>query len=92
MQEPRIRRRVLVRGRVQGVAFRASTWEQARAEGVAGFVRNRPDGSVEAVFEGPPRQVAALVAFCKRGPRFARVDRVDVREEPPEGLERFEIR
>jgi acylphosphatase len=92
MEEPRIRRHVVVHGRVHGVAFRASTLERARTEGVGGFVRNRPDGSVEAVFEGPPARVAALVAFCQHGPAFARVDRADVREEPPEGLDAFEIR
>src|SRR5512134_2615913 len=72
MQE-RIRRRVLVSGRVQGVAFRASTRSQARAGAVAGWVRNLADGRVEAVFEGDAAAVAALVAWCREGPRFARV-------------------
>ena len=87
-------RRVLViaRGRVQGVAFRAHTADHARRSGVAGWVRNRPDGSVEAAFEGPPSAVAALLAFVRRGPRAARVDDLEVREEPPAGDRRFEIR
>jgi acylphosphatase len=91
MNGERARRRVRVRGRVQGVAFRWSTRERARAEAVDGYVRNRPDGSVEAVFEGAPERVEALVAFCRRGPPGARVDAVDVTEEPPEQLAGFEI-
>ena len=86
-----VRRRVWVHGRVQGVSFRAATATQARAAGLAGWVRNRRDGSVEAVFEGDPEQVAALVAFCGRGPRLARVERVELREEPPEGLRDFRV-
>ena len=88
----RLRRRVGVRGRVQGVAFRASTVDAANAAGVAGWVRNRPDGSVEAVFEGPAAAVEQVLAFCGRGPRFARVDDVAVFEEAAEGLEGFGIR
>jgi acylphosphatase len=87
-----VRRRVVVRGRVQGVWFRGSTEAEARAAGVAGWVRNRPDGSVEAVFEGPPEAVARLVAFCRRGPRAARVDAVEELEEAPEGLPDFRVR
>jgi acylphosphatase len=87
-----VRRRVVVHGRVQGVWFRGTTEEVARREQVAGWVRNRPDGSVEAVFEGPDRAVAALVAFCRRGPRGARVDRVEVFEEAAEGLRGFAVR
>jgi acylphosphatase len=88
----RRRVRVIVRGRVQGVAFRAHTAEQARRADVAGWVRNRPDGSVEAAFEGASPDVEALLAFVRRGPRFARVDGVEAVDEPPEGAERFEIR
>jgi acylphosphatase len=77
---------------VQGVWFRGSTEAEARAAGLAGWVRNRPDGTVEAVFEGTPEAVAALLAFCRRGPRSARVDRVDEFEEPPEGLAGFRVR
>jgi acylphosphatase len=87
-----VRRRVVVRGRVQGVWFRGSTEAEARAAGVAGWVRNRPDGSVEAVFEGPPDAVARLVAFCRRGPRSARVDDLEELEEAPEGLTDFRVR
>ena len=87
-----VRRRVIVHGRVQGVWFRGATQAEARAAGVAGWVRNRADGTVEAVFEGPPERVAALVAFCGRGPRAARVDRLETFEEPPEGLPTFELR
>ena len=84
--------RVIVRGRVQGVAFRYHTAEQARRTGVAGWVRNRPDGSVEAAFEGEPGGVEALLAFVRRGPRSARVDGVEQFEEPPAGDAAFEIR
>jgi len=87
-----IRRRVVVHGLVQGVFFRDTTRRHAQAAGVAGWVRNRTDGSVEAVFEGEPEAVERLVRFCRRGPRGARVDRVDVHEEPPEGLTAFAIR
>ena len=88
----RIRRAVLVSGRVQGVAFRASTRTEARRRGVDGWVRNRADGRVEAVFEGDASEVAALVDWCRSGPRFARVEAVEVREEAPEGLLGFEVR
>jgi acylphosphatase len=89
--------RVIVRGRVQGVAFRYATADEARRAGVAGWVRNRPDGSVEAVFEGARTAVETLLAFVRRGPRAARVDDVEVSEEPLAGDrlagdEDFEIR
>jgi acylphosphatase len=87
-----IRRRVELSGRVQGVAFRASTHARAQREGLTGFVRNRHDGSVEAVFEGPREGVERLVAWCREGPPHARVDAARVHEEPLEGLARFEIR
>ena len=87
-----IRKRLRVRGRVQGVFFRGATERQARALGVAGWVRNCDDGSVEAVFEGAPEAVAAAVAFCREGPRGARVDRVECSDEAPEGLRCFELR
>ena len=88
----RTRRTVVVRGRVQGVFFRSSTKKQARAVGVDGWIRNRPDGSVEAVFEGAPEAVEALVAWCRQGPRSARVDDVQVSQEAAAGLKGFEIR
>ena len=87
-----IRRRAIVRGRVQGVWYRASTRDAARAAGVAGWVRNRPDGSVEALLEGEPDAVERVVAFLREGPPHARVDAVDVESEPPEGLAGFEVR
>ena len=92
MEEQRIRRRVVVSGQVQGVAFRASTEREARAQGLGGWVRNRADGRVEAVFEGPPGAVGAVLAWCHEGPRFARVSAVEVREEAPEGLGGFHVR
>jgi acylphosphatase len=87
-----IRRRVIVHGRVHGVGFRVSCLERARSRGVAGWVRNRGDGTVEAVFEGSHDAVVAFVAWCADGPRGASVDDVEVFEEEPEGLGRFEIR
>ena len=83
---------MIVHGRVQGVWFRGSTELEARAAGLAGWVRNRPDGTVEAVFEGPEEAVARLVAYCRQGPRSARVDRLEEFEEPPEGLSGFRVR
>lgn len=87
-----VRRRVVVQGRVQGVFFRDSTRRAAAARGVAGWVRNRPDGTVEAVFEGDPDDVAAMIRVCEQGPGRAEVARVEVSEEEPEGLTGFAIR
>lgn len=87
-----IRRRVVARGHVQGVFFRETTRRRALAEGVAGWVHNRPDGAVEAVFEGERDRVERLVAFVREGPRGARVDWLDVVSEEPETLEGFAIR
>jgi acylphosphatase len=87
-----VRRRVVVHGHVQGVFFRDTARREASRRGVAGWITNRPDGAVEAVFEGPPDEVAAMVAFCESGPRGADVDRVDVDEEEPEGLNGFDVR
>ena len=83
--------RVVVTGRVQGVWFRDSCREQARANGVAGFVRNRADGAVEAEFEGPDAAVARMVAWCREGPPRARVDRVAVEELDPAGTQGFRV-
>lgn len=91
MSDQRIRRRVVVHGRVQGVFFRDSVRQRAHARGVHGGVRNRADGAVEAVFEGPPDAVDALVRFCETGPSGARVRHVEVAEETPEGLDGFEV-
>ena len=89
---PRWRRRVLVRGRVQGVWFRGATAREARDRGVAGWVRNRRDGSVEALFEGSVAAVEALLAFVAVGPPAARVDDLEVHEEEPTDLLGFEVR
>ena len=87
-----IRRRVVVHGRVQGVFFRDSVRRRAAQRDVRGWVRNVPDGTVEAVFEGEPDAVERLVAFCREGPRDAEVDRVDVYDESPEGVSGFTTR
>jgi acylphosphatase len=76
---------------VQGVGFRASVEQRARARGVAGWVRNRPDGAVEAVFEGDPEAVEALVEYCRGGPRGSHVDRVDVTDGPVRGESGFRV-
>lgn len=83
---------MLVRGFVQGVGFRYWAADAARTRGVAGWVRNCADGTVEAVFEGEPEAVEGMVRWCERGPRGAEVTAIDVVDEPPEGLQRFEIR
>ena len=83
---------MIVQGRVQGVFFRETTRRRAGSAGVAGWVRNLPDGRVEAVFEGERDAVDTLVAYVREGPRGARVDWVDVEAEEPEGLSGFEIR
>ena len=87
-----IRRRVVVHGHVQGVFFRDSVRRQAQQRNVSGWVANRPDGTVEAVFEGEPDDVERLVAFCRKGPRGAQVESVDVTEENPEGVSGFTVR
>jgi acylphosphatase len=87
-----VRRRVVVHGYVQGVFFRDTTRREASRRGVAGWVSNRPDGAVEAVFEGPEDAVTAMVEFCEGGPRGADVDRVEVSDEEPEGLTGFDVR
>jgi acylphosphatase len=87
-----VRRRVVAHGRVQGVWFRESTRERAEADGVAGWVRNRLDGAVEAVFEGPADAVQRLVRFVETGPARARVERVEVKEESVERLAGFHVR
>lgn len=87
-----VRRRVIVHGLVQGVFFRDTTRRTAERHGVAGWVRNRPDGAVEAVFEGELEAVERLVAFARQGPRGAEVRRVEVAQEGPEGLSGFVVR
>lgn len=80
------RLRLKIKGRVQGVWYRQSTADEALGMGVAGWVMNLPDGSVEAVFEGEEGAVDAMVEWCKKGPPMAAVTGVAVSEEPPEGL------
>ena len=87
-----VRRHVVVHGNVQGVFFRDSTEQEASSKGVAGWVRNRDDGTVEAVFEGASDAVDAMVEFCRSGPSKADVDRVEVDDEEPEGLDGFSVR
>ncbi len=89
MHGERVRRRVIAHGRVQGVNFRYACRHEATRRGVAGWVWNRSDGAVEAVFEGPPDQVDAMVEWMHRGPPAAVVRHVDVLHEPAEGLDGF---
>jgi acylphosphatase len=86
-----IRRRVVVSGRVQGVFFRDSVRRLAESRGVAGWVRNNADGTVEAVFEGDDEAVETLLDFCRRGPRGASVEQVEESEEEPLGETAFRI-
>ena len=87
-----IRRRVVVHGRVQGVFFRDTCRREARRLGVTGFVRNVPDGTVEAVFEGDPDAVGAMLEWAHVGPDSAQVSRVEMVVEEPEGLSDFAVR
>ena len=77
---------------MQGVFFRDSTRSAAESRGVAGWVRNAPDGTVQAWFEGPEGAVESMVAWCRRGPSRADVDSVDVEHVEPEGVSGFEVR
>lgn len=85
------RRRIRVHGLVQGVWFRESARRRAHELGVAGWARNLPDGTVEAVVEGDAVAVDAFAAWCAEGPPSARVDRVESVDEPPEGLTGFAV-
>lgn len=87
-----VRRRVVVTGRVQGVGFRFSTEGEADRLGLAGWVRNRPDGGVELEAEGPPDEVDELVAWLRTGPPGARVDDVVTSEASPTGEAGFTTR
>ncbi|TDO45380.1 acylphosphatase [Kribbella sp. VKM Ac-2527] len=78
-------------GLVQGVFFRDSCRREAQAAGVGGWVRNRPDGTVEALFEGPEDDVERMLDWVRHGPAYARVERVDVVEEPPSGHTGFVV-
>ena len=88
----RIRRYVVVHGRVQGVWFRESARRRAEELGVAGWVRNRPDGAVEAELEGAVEDVEILVGWFGHGPAAARVERVEVEELTPTGERGFALR
>ena len=87
-----VRKRVVVHGNVQGVFFRDSTEKEAGSRGVAGWVRNRDDGAVEAVFEGDRDAVDGMVEWCRSGPSQADVERVEADDEEPEGLDGFSVR
>jgi acylphosphatase len=87
-----IRRRVVVRGRVQGVFFRDTIRRRAREAGVSGWVRNRSDGAVEAVFEGDSGAVEEMVALCRQGPPQADVREVECFDEEVEGTGGFAVR
>jgi acylphosphatase len=86
------RAHTVISGRVQGVFFRAEAKARARSLGVAGWVRNRPDGAVEAVFEGSREAVESMLRWCEQGPAGARVDAADVTWDEPVGDEGFEVR
>ena len=86
------RARVRARGRVQGVFFRAETRARAESLALAGWVRNTPDVSVEAVFEGNPECVDSMVEWCRRGPAGAHVDDLEVTPEEPAGEAGFRVR
>jgi acylphosphatase len=87
-----IRRRIVVHGRVQGVFFRDCTRTQAKERALTGWASNQPDGTVEVIVEGPREAVEQLTDFCRRGPRRAQVERIEVSDGAPEGLAGFHIR
>jgi acylphosphatase len=87
----RIRRHVVVQGQVQGVYFRDSVRRLARELGVSGWIRNRPDGAVEAALEGAPDAVERIIEWSHQGPLGARVDQVEVYEEQPSGETGFRV-
>ena len=88
----RVGKRIRITGHVQGVFFRQWTADQARALGVAGWIRNASDGSVEAHLEGDERAVQQLIDYLHQGPPAARVAAVEVENADPEGSDRFEVR
>jgi acylphosphatase len=87
-----VRRRIVIRGRVQGVFFRDTLRRLAERHGVSGWARNTWEGTVEAVLEGDEQDVEAVLAFAREGPEGASVTAVDVEDQEPEGLRGFEIR
>lgn len=78
-----ISRRALIKGRVQGVAFRACCADQARREGVAGYAKNLPDGTVEVLLEGSPEAVQKVISWCRQGPPTARVEHIEINTAIP---------
>ena len=92
MADDDVRRHVTISGDVQGVFVRETARRKATEAGVAGWITNRSDGRVEAVFEGPAEAVEELVEFCRQGPTAATVEDVDVQTEEPEGLSGFDVR
>jgi len=88
----RVRLRVWARGHVQGVFFRAEARARAESLGVAGWIRNAEDGSVEAVFEGDRERVESMVDWCRRGPAGAQVDELEVEPEEPDAEQGFRVR
>jgi len=87
-----IRRRLTIRGEVQGVGLREAVRAEAQRLHVAGWIANRDDGTVEAVLEGEPDDVNAVVAYCRLGPEGAAIDDIELHPEEPSGLEDFAIR
>jgi acylphosphatase len=87
-----IRRRLIVHGRVQGVGYRWAIARAAESRGVAGWAKNRADGTVEAVLEGEPEAVESVLRLAREGPRGAQVERIDLAEEEPEALRGFATR
>ena len=87
-----VREHVILTGRVQGVFFRDSLRRHAQTHGVAGWARNRPGGTIEAVFEGPETAVIEMLVFCREGPPDAQVETMATSKEEPEGLSGFAIR
>lgn len=87
-----VRAHVFVSGMVQMVFFRHETRVRAKSLGLTGWVKNLPDGRVEAVFEGPEDHVETMIEWCRRGPTHADVEHVEILKEEPEGLEAFDIR
>ncbi len=91
MADETIARRLVIHGRVQGVFFRDTMRSLAREAGVSGWAANSHEGTVEAHLEGPAEAVERVVAFCREGPEWARVERVEVSEGSLEGLSGFQI-
>ena len=87
-----IARQVQIHGDVQGVSFRATCQREAEAHGVTGWVRNELDGTVSARFEGEPEAVEAMIEWCRRGTRTARVTTMDVQVVAPQEMWRFDVR